>query len=156
VTPRAAITAAPAPRRHRGSGIGLLAAVLLIGVALLTVLYFGRDRIIALWPPAARFYSFAGLAPEAPGAGLDITNVTSTRNVDGLVVEGDITNRLGVPRPVPQLRVALRDTAQKEVAVKTIDPPKPRLLPGETAHFVVAFMPVSDAAAGVVVTFFAG
>jgi hypothetical protein len=131
----------------------MVAVVLVIGAALLAGLYFGRERIVAFWPAAARYYGVAGLAPQAPGAGLDITNVTSTRNVDGLIVEGDIVNRLGVPHPVPQLHVALRDATLKEVAVKTVDPPKPRLLPGEAAHFVVAFMPISDAAVGVVVTF---
>jgi predicted Zn finger-like uncharacterized protein len=157
VMPRAAISAPPMPRRRHGAGIGTaLMLVLLLFGAIVAGAYFARDRIVALWPPAARLYSLAGLAAETPGAGLDITNVTSTRNVDGLIVEGDITNRLAVPRPVPPLRVVLRDAGQKEVAAKTVDPPKPRLLPGETAHFLVAFMPVSDAAVGVMVTFVAG
>jgi len=154
-TPRAAIIAPPTPRRRRGAGLGTLFVVLLLAGAVAGA-YFGRERIIAAWPQAARFYAFVGLSAEAPGAGLDIANVTSTRNVDGLIVEGDITNRLAVPRSVPQLRVVLRDTGLKEVAVKIVDPPKPRLLPGETAHFVAAFLPASDAAVGVVVTFVAG
>jgi len=129
----------------------MVVVLLLAGLAAAS--YFARDRIVAMWPPAARVYSFVGLSSEAPGAGLDIAEVTSTRNVDGLIVEGNITNRLGVPRTVPQLQVVLRDAGLKQVAVKIVDPPKPRLLPGETAHFVVAFMPVSDTAVGVVVTF---
>jgi hypothetical protein len=154
-TPRAAIIAPPTPRRRRGAGLGTLLIILLLAGAVAGA-YFGRERIIASWPQAARVYALVGLSDEAPGAGLDIANVTSTRNVDGLIVEGDITNRTLVPRPVPQLRVVLRDTALKEVAVKIVDPPKPRLLPGETAHFVAAFLPASDAAVGVVVTFIAG
>jgi predicted Zn finger-like uncharacterized protein len=154
-TPRAAIIAPPTPRRRRGAGLGTLLIILLLAGAVAGA-YFGRERIIASWPQAARVYALVGLSDEAPGAGLDIANVTSTRNVDGLIVEGDITNRTLVPRPVPQLRVVLRDTALKEVAVKIVDPPKPRLLPGETAHFVAAFLPASDAAVGVVVTFVAG
>jgi predicted Zn finger-like uncharacterized protein len=152
-TARAAIIAPPT-RRRRGAGFGTLLLVLLLA-AVIAGAYFGRDRIVALWPQAARLYSIIGLA-ESPGEGLDIANVTSTRNVDGLIVEGDITNKVGVPRPVPKLRVVLRDASQNDVAVKIVDPPKGRLLPGETAHFVVAFLPASDAAVGVVVTFVAG
>jgi predicted Zn finger-like uncharacterized protein len=155
MTPRPAITAPPAPRRRHGAGLGTF-FILLVIAGVVAGAYFGRAPVIALWPQAARLYSTVGLANEVPGAGLDITNVTSTRNVDGLIVEGDITDKLGVPCPVPQLRVVLRDAGAKEVAVKVVDPPKPRLLPGETAHFVVAFLPASDAAVGVVVTFVAG
>jgi hypothetical protein len=54
---------------------------------------------------------------------------------------------------VPRLRIALRDAAEAEVQVKTIDPPKDRLLPGEVAHFTSRFEHPSDAATGVVVTF---
>jgi hypothetical protein len=36
---------------------------------------------------------------------------------------------------------------------KIIDPPRERLLPGETSRFVVGFLPAPDGAAGVVVTF---
>jgi hypothetical protein len=51
--------------------------------------------------------------------------------------------------------VALRDAAQHELIFKIVDPPRERLLPGETSHFVVAFLPAPDAAVGVVVTFVA-
>jgi len=157
VSPRAAITAPPPPRPHQGGAAGGIALILVLLLAALAgLMYFGRERVVALWPPAARLYAVVGLPGDALGGGLDIVNVTSTRNPDGIIVEGDVTNRLDLPRPIPELRVALRDAAQKEVAVKVVDPPKPRLLPGETAHFVAAFMPVSDAAVGVVVTFTAG
>jgi hypothetical protein len=155
VMPRAAIIAPPAPRRRRGAGLGWVFVFLLLVVAV-AVAYFGRDEIIAKWPLAARGYSLVGLVPDAPGAGLETKNVVLTRNIDGVVVEGDITDKTGIPRPVPQLRVVLRDAGEKEVAVKVVDPPKPRLLPGETTHFVVAFMPASDAAVKVDVYFVAG
>jgi predicted Zn finger-like uncharacterized protein len=150
---RAAIIAPP-PRHRRGAGLGTLVVVLLLA-ALATGAYFGRDRIVALWPQAQRLYTMVGLT-DTLGDGLDIANVTSTRNVDGLIVEGDITDKIGVPRSVPKLRVVLRDAAEQDVAVKIVDPPKLRLLPGETAHFLVAFLPASDTAVGVVVTFVAG
>jgi len=154
-TPRAAIIAPPAPRRRGGVGLGSVLVVLLLAGAA-TGIYFGRDRIIGFWPQTARFYELAGLGAEGPGEGLDIANVTSTRNVDGLIVEGDITDKVGAPRTVPRLRVVLRDAARNEVAVKIVEPPKPRLLPGEVAHFVVAFMPASEAAVEARVTFVSG
>jgi len=145
------------PSRHRRhSGLGWVVVILLIGAAIIGAIYFGRGQIVAMWPSAVRFYDLVGLETRPLGAGLDIANVTSTRNADGLIVEGDITNKLGVPRTVPHLRVALRDANRHELIFKIVDPPRERLLPGETSHFVVGFLPAPDAAVGVVVTFSAG
>jgi predicted Zn finger-like uncharacterized protein len=149
-----AITAPP-PTRRRHSGIGWVLLILVIGAVVIGTV-FGRDQIVALWPPAAPYYDLVGLKTQPLGAGLDIGNVTSTRNADGLIVEGDITNRIGSPRGVPHLRVALRDANRHELIFKIIDPPRERLLPGETSHFVVGFLPAPDNAVGVVVTFSAG
>ena len=149
--PRPAITA-PAPPRRRHSGLGWVVLILLIG-ALIVGAIVGRDQIVALWPQAAPYYDMVGLKTQPLGAGLDIANITSTRNADGLIVEGDVSNKTGAPRNVPRLRVALRDGSQKELVFKIIEPPRERLLPGETSHFVVAFLPAPDGAVGVVVTF---
>jgi predicted Zn finger-like uncharacterized protein len=153
-TPRPAITV-PMPPRRRRSGLAWFIFLLLLAGAVAAAIV-ERDLVVALWPPAAQFYELVHLKIEPLGAGLDIGNVGSTRNADGLIVEGDITNRVMVPRSVPHLRVALRDANQKEVIFKVIPPPRERLLPGETVHFVAAFLPASDAAVGVVVTFIAG
>ena len=155
--PRPAITA-PAPPRRGHSGLGWVVLILLLlfigggGVAGIVE----RDKVISLLPQMAQFYELVGLKTLPPGAGLDIANVTSTRNADGLIVEGDITNKISAPRGVPHLRVALRDGNQKELVFKIIDPPRDRLLPGEVSHFVVGFLPAPDTAAGVIVTFVAG
>ncbi|HVH81915.1 MAG TPA: zinc-ribbon domain-containing protein [Stellaceae bacterium] len=152
VAPRPAITAPVAPRRRHHAGLGWVVLILLFGAVIIGAI-FGRDRIVALWPPAAQFYQLVGLRPQPLGAGLDIANVTSTRNADGLIVEGDVINKMTVPRNVPSLRVALRDGSQRELIFKVVEPPRERLLPGETSHFVVGFLPAPDAAVGVVVTF---
>jgi predicted Zn finger-like uncharacterized protein len=154
-SPRPAITAPAPPRQHYRSGLGWIVVILLLGGAVIAAI-IGRDRVIAMWPAAAQFYDMVGLNSEPLGAGLEIANVMSTRNADGLIVEGDITNRVGVPRTVPHLRVALRDAGLHELVFKIVDPPRERLLPGETSHFVVGFLPAPDAAIGVVVTFTAG
>jgi predicted Zn finger-like uncharacterized protein len=153
--PRPAITAPNSPHHRRRTGLAWLALILLIGGAVAGAV-FGHDKIVAMWPMTAQVYELAGFKTEPLGAGLDIANATLTRNVDGLIVEGDITNKTGVPRPVPHLRVALRDGSQRELVFKIVDPPRERLLPGETSHFVVGFLPAPDAAIGVVVTFTAG
>jgi hypothetical protein len=70
-----------------------------------------------------------------------------------LVIEGDIINAESTARDVPQLRIALRDPAQKEAQFKIIDPPTARLGPGEIAHFKTSFDHLDEAATGVVVTF---
>jgi predicted Zn finger-like uncharacterized protein len=150
-TPRAAITA-PAPPRRRHSGLGWVVLILLIG-ALIVGAIIGRDQVVALWPRVAPLYELVGLKTQPLGAGLDIANIASTRNADGLIVEGDVINKVGAPRNVPHLRVALRDGNQHELVFKIIEPPRERLLPGETSHFVVGFLPAPDGAVGVVVTF---
>lgn len=155
ITPRAAITAPPARAQRRGSGLGWVVAILLFGGAIVAAI-FGRDQVVAMWPQAAQYYDLVGLRTGPLGAGLAIANVSSTRNADGLIVEGDVTNKVGVTRIVPRLRVALRDANQHELIFKIIDPPREKLLPGETSHFVVGFLPAPDAAAGVRVTFSAG
>ena len=154
MTPRPAITA-PSPPRRGHSGLGWVVLILLIGAVIVGAI-FARDLITTRWPVVARYYDLIGLKTEPLGAGLDIGNVTSTRNPDGLIVEGDITNKTAAPHNVPHLRVALRDGSQKELIFKTVDPPRERLLPGETSHFVVGFLPAPDAAAGVLVTFVPG
>jgi len=154
--PRAAIIApTPPPRRRQGSGVGWMILILLIGAAVVGAI-FARVRVVALWPPAAQVYELVGLTTVPLGAGLDIGNVATTRNADGLIVEGDITNKIGVTRTVPHLRVALRDGSQHELVFKIIDPPREKLLPGETSHFVVGFLPAPETAVGVLVTFSAG
>jgi predicted Zn finger-like uncharacterized protein len=149
--PRPAITAPPSPRRRRSWAGWLVLVVLLAGIVAVGIVE--RDAIVALWPPAGRFYELVHLEVEPLGAGLDFANVALTRNADGLIVEGEVTNRVKVPRSVPHLRVALQDADRKELVFKTIPPPRDQLLPGETAHFVAAFLPASDAAIKAVVTF---
>jgi predicted Zn finger-like uncharacterized protein len=154
-TPRPAITAPTSARRRPGSGLGWVIVILLIGGAVVGAI-LDRNQVVAMWPQTGQIYELAGLKTGPLGAGLDIANVTTTRNPDGLVVEGDITNKVGTTRSVPHLRVALRDASQHELVFKIVDPPREKLLPGETSHFVVGFLPAPDAAAGVLVTFSAG
>ena len=130
----------------------LLVAVLL-ALALVAGIVIARGAVVALWPPAARLYALAGFSAEPPGTGLKIEKLAPSRTPDGLLIEGDIANGGKTTQNLPRLRVALRDSAEKEVQFKIIDPPKPRLPPGAVAHFKTPFDHPDDAATGVVVTF---
>jgi hypothetical protein len=87
---------------------------------------------------------------------LQLGKIVPTRTAGSLVIEGDVTNSGNVARDVPPLRVALRDSAEKEVQFRIIDPPKARLSPSETARFKTTFDHPDAAATGVVVTFSPG
>jgi len=130
----------------------LLVAVLL-ALALVAGIVIARGAVVALWPPAARLYALAGFSAEPPGTGLKIEKLAPSRTPDGFLIEGDIANDGKTTQNLPRLRVALRDSAEKEVQFKIIDPPKPRLPPGAVAHFKTPFDHPDDAATGVVVTF---
>lgn len=82
-----------------------------------------------------------------------IRKVTPARTADGLVVDGEIANLADAPRQVPRLRLALQDSAEKDVGSKIVDPPKAKLEPGEVEHFETPFVNPPDAATGVAVTF---
>lgn len=47
----------------------------------------------------------------------------------GIAIEGDVTNVSGAPQKVPELRLALRAAAGKEVQFKFVDPPEGELAP---------------------------
>ena len=84
---------------------------------------------------------------------LQLGKIVPTRTAGSLVIEGDVTNSGNVASDVPPLRVALRDSAEKEVQFRIIDPPKARLSPSETARFKTTFDHPDEAATGVFVTF---
>ena len=125
---------------------------LLLGLAVLAGIV-GRGRVVALWPSAARLYAWIGRPAEPSGPGLVIGKIMPTRTADGLTIAGEIVNLGNAPRDVPRLRVALQDATGKELQFELVDPPKPRLLPGEVVHFDTPFPNPVDAASGVVVTF---
>jgi tetratricopeptide (TPR) repeat protein len=97
--------------------------------------------------------AMAHLAHLVEPPGLELYNIAPTRTADGLIIEGEIANAGSTLRHVPRLRVGLRDRADKEVQFKIIDPPKPQLLPGETARFKTSFDNPDASATGVVASF---
>jgi hypothetical protein len=86
------------------------------------------------------------------GAGLNVT-VTPTRTADALVIQGSIVNRAETVRPIPRLRVNLRDNNKTLIASKIVAPPVAQLPPGGSTQFGTTFDHPSVAATGVEVTF---
>jgi predicted Zn finger-like uncharacterized protein len=145
---------APPPKASRGwAAASRVIAIVVVLMALAAAGVFIRRHIAAGWPSAARLYASTGQSPTPSGTGLSISKIAPSRTVDGLMINGAIANLGSAARDVPRLRVALQDAAGKEVQFETVDPPKPRLQPGEVAHFETPFAHPPDAAAGVVVTF---
>jgi predicted Zn finger-like uncharacterized protein len=152
VPPRPAPLPVPAPSRtpRRRSAIGwfVFGMVIVVVAVVILVALFARGEVTAIWPAGGRLYAWIGLAPN-----LELGKVAPTRTNSSLTIEGDVTNSGNMAGEVPRLRVALRDSAEKEVQFKIIEPPKARLGPSETARFKTTFDHPDDAATGVVVTF---
>jgi hypothetical protein len=139
----------------KGKIIGIAAVVVLI--ALGAGAFFGRSFIINLWPGAAEIYSMVSIGGDELGAGLDIRDVKSSREVesgvDVLVVRGVVANITEEDRMVPMIRVALYDGAGEEVQHVLATPLKNRLQPGTTIGFSAKLSEPSALARRLEVTF---
>ena len=136
--------------------IGIAAAVVVV-IVLGAGAFFGRSLIVDLWPGAADIYSMVGLGGEELGAGLDIRDVKSSREVEGgvdvLVVRGVVANVTEEDRMVPMIRIALYDSAGEEVQHVIAPPLKNRLQPGVTIGFSAKLPEPSALARRLEVTF---
>jgi predicted Zn finger-like uncharacterized protein len=139
---------------RQGSVVSGLVALIVLVVAAIVVVAFVRHQFYRDRPSAAgELHAASGQAASVSVNGLVIRNIRPARNGDGLIVDGEIANTGDAVRAVPRLRVALRDTASKELLVKIVDPPKAELQPGEVVQFETPFANPPGAATGVVVTF---
>jgi predicted Zn finger-like uncharacterized protein len=132
------------PGKHRKLKAEVASWALLLAVmaACGAGLFYGRDRIIAAWPPAFRLYELAGLA-ALPGVGLSepgdpkATKV-EIRDVEGinlLFITGEIANRSGTQRDVPDIQAVAYGTDGQELFSWRIVPPVRRLFPHQTTKF---------------------
>ncbi len=121
----------------------------MLGLVLVAILR--SDVVMKIWPSTTPLYRSVRLA-DSPGAGLQVT-VSPARTPDSLVVNGRITNTAPTVREIPQLRVALRDSNNAEIASQVIDPPRNSLAPGATTAFSTIFKNPDSTATGVAVTF---
>ena len=83
--------------------------------------------------------------------------VTPSRGVDNgvptLTIDGEVVNISSITRDVPRLKVALRDTADKELQSWFVDVTDQRLLPGATVTFHTGVAQPVEGATGVIVSF---
>ena len=141
----------------KGSGkiIGITTAVALI--ALGSSAFFGRGFIIDLWPQASDYFAMVGLGGDELGAGLDIRNVKSSREVengiDVLVIRGTVANIAEEDRMVPMIRVSLYDGEGVEVQQVIAAPLKSRIPPGAKIGFKAKLSEISALAGRLEVTF---
>ncbi len=141
------------PHGSRGSArkSWLIAAALLIVGVIAAIFYFQHGAAVGRTSDNGLHASASPVSP--PASGLVIRKVVPQRTAEGLVVAGEIANLMAAARKVPQLRLVLQDSAEREVQSKIIDPPEPMLPPGGAEHFETRFIHPPDAASGVVVMF---
>ena len=129
-------------------GWGLLGVIL---VVLGSFLWFGRETVIAAWPPAAGAYAVIGIeAPPQlaaieppPGAGLELRNINPVRvredGVSYLVLEGVVVNTTADQRPVPPIVAVLRGEGAQTLQRWTFSAAAAALGPNESVPFSTRF-----------------
>lgn len=138
----------------KGKIIAIAAVVL---IALGASAFFGRGFIIDLWPQTSDYFAMVGLGGDELGAGLDIRNVKSSREVENgievLVIRGTVANIAEEDRKVPMIRVSLYDGEGVEVQQVIIAPLKSQIPPGAKIGFKAKLSEFSALAGRLEVTF---
>ncbi len=147
--------AGPAQARHgAGAPIGW-ALLVLIFSGTVAGLYFGRTKIVELWPPAAVAYARAGLPVGFAGEGFDLADVASSRRDDVglLVIEGRVLNTTGTAKPAPKLKAIVSGPDDRVLKEWTFAGTAPTLAPNSAEPFKVELKDLPQAADKLVVTF---
>ncbi|MDE2167381.1 MAG: zinc-ribbon domain-containing protein [Alphaproteobacteria bacterium] len=155
---RGGLPAIPKKPRRRGAAVVVLLVLLLALAGAGWGVIFLRDRVMAVFPQTAQFYSRLGLATSTPdfGPGLELRNVAPRRTAANgqpvLVIDGQIVNLSSSSRRVPLLRATLRDANDKPLASWTFSTGINNLAPGAVAPFHTIYNQPMAQATGVVVT----
>ena len=117
--------------------VGIIAAVLVVG--LLAGGYFGRQRVVSVWPGAEPYYAMLGIPTDVLAAGLAIRGVkwerTAERGTPLLVIRGIIANVADGPRPVPWIQVTLHDARDEELQRLVFPPEEDQVAAGQSMIF---------------------
>ena len=148
----------PAVPRQRAGMVwlswGAIGAAIVIAIGTLVA---ERRNIMNATPFTARLYTLVGLGPAVPGQGLELQQVTPSRGVDNgvptLAINGQVANVSGSPRPVPKLKVTLRDADNKELQSWVVSVTDQPLAPGASVPFHTTISQPPDGATGVIVSF---
>ncbi len=141
----------PAKRPPWGLIGSILIPVLVVAGFLGAAVLF-RDRVVALWPPAAKLYAVARLPVNEPGAGLVISHQRSSNGDESgapaLIIEGQVDNVTGVAIKVPKLRIEIKDINAKILQHWTFTVTDEPLLPGASIPFRTSTTQLNKAAVG--------
>ena len=96
-----------------------------------------KEHVVAAFPPSAAVFATLGLPVNLRGLALgEIRSTVETgAGASTLTLEGHITNMRPESSTVPPIRIAVRDSSQRELYYWTVPAPKPRLDVGETVLF---------------------
>ena len=122
-------------RRHATAGAGATFLVAAVGGGMAAVAL--KERVVSAFPPSAAVFATLGLPVNLRG--LALGEIRSTVEIGAgastLTLEGHITNMRAESSAVPPIRIAVRDSSQRELYYWTVPAPKPRLDVGETVLF---------------------
>ena len=153
------LPALSARARRREPVFGWVVLVLVLA-AMLYGTFVERARITAAWPPAGRLFMLLGITAQAPGAGLEIREVTTTRSneegVEVLLIVGEVANVSRESRNVPMLTAVLKDARQRNVQQWDFKAGEGKLLPGEVTKFSTSVKNPAGEATDAEVEFLAG
>ncbi len=96
-----------------------------------------KEHVVAAFPQSAPVFATLGLPVNLRGLSLgEIRSTVETgAGAPTLTLEGHITNMRPESSAVPPIRIAVRDSSQRELYYWTVPAPKPRLGVGETVLF---------------------
>lgn len=133
---------------------GAIAAAVVIAI---WALIAERQHVMSAVPFTTRLYTMVGLGPAVPGQGLELRQVTPSRGADNgvptLAINGQVANVSSSPKPVPKLKVALRDANNNELQSWVVSVTDQPLAPGASVPFHTTISQPPDGATGVIVSF---
>ena len=125
-------------------------------IALLAALFFLRGMVMDLLPLTKGIYEMIGLDEKA-GAGLKLSKPKIDYGTDKdkpiLVVQGVITNVSEDPRPVPMIKVLLRDSDKNDIQTKVAPPLRNELPAGKRMRYKITVVEPSPRARSIAVIF---
>jgi predicted Zn finger-like uncharacterized protein len=151
------LPALPQPKsRFSRNQVGWAALAAFVILLVLGLSLF-RQGIVEIWPAAGRLYAVFGVKNPGSDLGLDLRGVSSVRSTTddqpSLVVAGEIVNTSSTVRPVPKLRLSLRNAHGEVITSSDFLPGRDQLKAGETMPFQTSVAAPPANAVSALVTF---
>lgn len=136
------------------AGAGWLLLVLVIA-GLVAGGWFGREAIVAAWPPAENLYEALGLPPLRLGLELrNLRSSTATENgARSLLISGEVVNVTDRAVRLPPVKIGLRDADGREIRSTTLALQPAEIGPKATLPFATRLPQIPAEAKDVKVTF---